>query len=408
LAFVDGARLVEHRSNEKTRIVQTDDILLTTTASAHSRIATICGPIIHAHAKIWTLIHPKIATPSQGENPMPRLFGRTHIFPVLLGLLLVLVSSSALAQYQAASLVSDLSGKAKHTDPLLLNPWGLAYAPGGAFWISDEASGWSTLYNAQGVPQSLQVVVPPAGGGWQGSPTGIVYNGSTEFQIDSWTSVFLFSTLDGTISGWSDFEPGTSLIAVTSAGASYTGLAVTSKPSGNYIFAADAANNKVDIYDGSFNLVGSFTDPSIPAGFAPFGIQDIGGQVYVAFAATSGGTGGFIDIFSESGALVKHLVRGGVLNQPWGIALAPSNFGPLSNTLLVTNNTSAGTINGFSLTTGKLVGTMMNSAGTPVMLNGIWGIEFGGGTAANGQKNQLFYTAGPNDADGYFGVINFK
>ncbi|MFZ0771139.1 MAG: TIGR03118 family protein [Candidatus Sulfotelmatobacter sp.] len=341
---------------------------------------------------------------------MRRLLAHTHVLSAALGLLLVFSSSAALAQYQVTYLTSNLTGKAKFTDPLLKNAWGLAYSPDNPFWISDEASGWSTLYNAHGDPQSLQVIIPPATGTGAGTPTGIVYNGSTEFQIDTWTSVFLFATLDGTISGWSAFNPSAALIGATSAGSSYTGLAITNKTSGNSLFAADAANNKVDIYDGNFNLTGSFTDPEIPAGFAPFGIQDIDGQVYVSFAATSGGPGGYIDIFSETGTLVKRFAHGKPLNQPWGFAVAPANFGTFSKALLITNNTSAGAVNAFSLTTGKLLGTLSNSSGKALTINGLWGIEFGGGggSSSNGMKNQLFFTAGPNDTNGYFGVIASK
>ena len=339
---------------------------------------------------------------------MHRFLSRIHVVSVALGLLLVLSSSAALAQYQATYLTSDLAGKAKHTDPLLKNAWGLAYSPGAPFWISDEASGYSTLYDGMGNPQSLQVKIPPATGTAPGTPTGIVYNGSTEFKIDTWTSVFLFATLDGTISGWSAFDPTTALIGVKTAGAVYTGLAITSKTSGNSLFAADSANNKVDIFDGNFNLTGSFTDPAIPAGFAPFGIQDIGGQVYVSFASTSGASGGYIDIFTETGTLVKHFTHGKPLNQPWGFAVAPANFGTFSKALLISNNTSTGSINAYNLTTGKLMGTLSNSAGKALSISGLWGIEFGGGSSSNGQKNQLFFTAGPNDTDGYFGVIVFK
>jgi uncharacterized protein (TIGR03118 family) len=320
----------------------------------------------------------------------------------------MLTSSAALAQYQMTFLTSDLTGKAKHKDPLLKNAWGLAYSPDNPFWVSDEADGWSTLYDGQGNPQSLQVIIPPASGSGAGTPTGIVYNGSTEFQIDTWTSVFLFATLDGSISGWSAFNPSAALIGATTKGAVYTGLAITSKASGNTLFAADSANNKVDMFDGNFSLIGSFTDPAIPAGFAPFGIQDIGGQVYVSFASTSGGPGGYIDIFSETGTLVKHFTHGKPLNQPWGFAEAPANFGTFSKALLISNNTSTGSINAYSLTTGKLLGTLSSSSGKPLSINGLWGIEFGGGSASNGQKNQLFFTAGPNDTDGYFGVIGFK
>jgi len=320
---------------------------------------------------------------------------------------LLLLSSAAMAQtsYALTYLVSNISGKASHTDALLQNAWGMAYAPGGAFWVSDEANGWSTLYDGNGVPQTLQVIVPTASGTGFGSPTGMVYNGSSEFKIDNWTSAFIFSTLDGSIQGWSGFNPSATLVGATSAGAVYTGLAITSHTSGNTLFAADAANNRVDMYNGTFQLIGSFTDPMSPAGFAPFGIQEISGQVYVTFASTTGGSGGFIDIFTEAGTFVKRLVHGSPLNQAWGLAVAPRNFGPLSNTLLVSNNTSTGNINGFNLNTGKFVGTVKNSSGKAFAINGLWGIEFGGGSTLNGKLNQLFFTAGPNDSDGYFGVI---
>lgn len=300
---------------------------------------------------------------------------------------------------------ADLAGKAAHLEPLLGNPWGLAYAPGGTIWVTDNSTGWSTLYNAAGIQQSLEVVVPTASGSGFGTPTGIVYNGSQEFAIDSWVSVFLFATLDGSIQGWSGFNPDATLVAATSSGASYTGLAITSKSSGNSLFAADAANNKVDIYDGNFNLTGSFTDTTLPAGFAPFGIQDIGGHVFVTFAATNGGPGGYIDIFTEDGVFVKRLVSNGRLNQPWGLAVAPSDFSTLSGALLVTNNTSDGNIIGYNLKTGKLVGIAQDTYGNNIKINGLWGIEFGGGSANNGAKNQLFFTAGPNDLYGFFGVV---
>ena len=339
---------------------------------------------------------------------MRRLLSRTHVIPAALGLLLVLSSSAALAQYQPTFLTSDLAGKAKHQDPLLKNAWGLVYSPGGPFWVNDEADGWSTLYDGKGNPQSLQVIVPSGSGIGAGTPTGIVYNGSTEFKIDNWTSVFLFATLDGTIQGWSSFNSSATLIGAKSAGSVYTGLAITNKASGNTLFAADSANNRVDMYNGTFSLTGSFTDSTIPAGFAPFGIQDINGQLYVSYASTSGGAGGFIDIFTEQGTFVKRFAHGAPLNQPWGFAVAPANFGTLSNALLISNNTAMGTINGYNLTTGKLIGTMKNTVGKNLTISGLWGLEFGGGSPLNGQKNQLFFTSGPSDTDGYFGVIVFK
>lgn len=316
-------------------------------------------------------------------------------------------SGAALAQsYSATYLTSNLTGKAKHQDTLLTNPWGLAYGPGAPFWISDEASGWSTLYDGTGTPQTLQVTIPSSSGTGKGTPTGIVYNGSTEFQIDSWTSLFLFATLDGTISGWSHFEPSTALIGARQSGAVYTGLAITSKTSGNVLYAVDNAHNRVDMYNGSFSLLGSFTDPTVTAGFAAFGAQDIGGKVYVTYASTSGKAGGYVSVFKEDGTFLRRFIRGAPLDQPWGMAVAPSTFGTLSGTFLVSNNTAGGTINGFNTTTGKLVGTIKNSLGNPIRIQGLWGIEFGGGSTANGKTNQLFFTAGPSDTNGIFGVIN--
>jgi uncharacterized protein (TIGR03118 family) len=261
-----------------------------------------------------------------------------------------------------------------------------------------------------GDPQALQVVVPAFNGTSGGSPSGIVYNGSQEFNVEGWASIFLFATLDGTISGWApQSNPTQAIVAVNnwSSGAVYTGLAITNYSSGNFLFAADTANNKVDIYDGSFNLVTSFTDSTVPAGFTPFGIQDINGQVYVSFADSTGGPGGYIDIFTEAGVFVKRFAQGGHLNQPWGFALAPENFGAFSGRLLIGNNINfASTINAFAVKNGQYLGTLKTSAGKPIMIDQLWGIEFGGGTAANGNKNQLFFAAGPNNnVNGLFGLI---
>jgi len=339
---------------------------------------------------------------------MHRVFRYNRFTAQMLGLALLLVSSNLLAQYRKTNLVSNLPTGAKHQDAQLQNGWGLAYAPGNPFWLSDEYSGLSTLCDGTGIKQSLVVTIPTASGMGVGSPTGIVYNGSQQFKIMNWVSAFIFVTLDGTISGWSHFSPNAALIAVnnSSSGASYTGLAITNKPSGNFIYAADFNNNKVDVYDGNFNFVTSFTDHNLPAGFAPANIADINGQLYVAFADTAGGPGGYVDIFGEDGTFVKTLIQGAPLNQPWGIAVAPNNFGPLSNTILIGNNINAGVINGFDLTTGAFVGTIKNRAGNPIKINQLWGIEFGGGTAANGKTNQLFYTASPkNGIKALFGVI---
>jgi uncharacterized protein (TIGR03118 family) len=344
------------------------------------------------------------------------------VYTLCLGLALMLVSNAALAQYQLTNLDSNQVGAAKHTDPLIVNAWGLVHAPGSPWWVSDNNSGWSTLYDANGaIVQQLKVLVPTGGKNGPGSPTGIVSSASTtdEFKVQGWPSVFLFATLDGTISGWSpQANLNAAIVAVnTSSNASpamYTGLAITNKPSGNFLYAADEANNKVDIYDGSFSLVTSFTDTTLPAGFAPFGIRDINGLVYVTFASVSGGSGGFVDVFSEDGTPVtpgEHLLQGAPLNQPWGIAAAPGHFGPLSNTLLISNNTNSGSINAFDPLTKKFVGAIKDTEGKVIRIDQLWGIDFGDGTKGgeNGGINQMFFTAGPsNNLAGTFGTIVFK
>lgn len=319
--------------------------------------------------------------------------------------ILAFLSTSAFAQYTLTNLTSNVSGQAPFTDPLLINAWGIAYAPGGDFWISDAGSGYSTLYDATGDPQPLQVVIPSASGSGIGSPTGMVYNASQEFKLENWVSAFMFCTLDGTISGWSHFQPNLAIIGVKKAGAVYTGLGITNKTSGNLIFAADAANNVVDVYNGTFQLVNSFTDKGLPAGYTPFNVQDIQGNVVVVFS--NGASGGFVDVFTEAGKLKVRLPKSAVLDQPWGIALAPKNFGSLSNTLLIANNIdNSSTISGFSLKTGKLVGTIKDSSGKAIKIDQLWAIEFGGGSSVNGATNQLFFTAGPNNnVNGLFGVI---
>lgn len=335
---------------------------------------------------------------------------RNIVLTVCLALTMLFSASAARAQYQVTNLVSNQDDEAKITDPLLVNAWGLTHAPGSPWWISDNTSGWSTLYASNGTKIPLNVFIPTAGGDGPGTPTGIVFNGSSDFKIKGSVPFFLFATLDGTISGWAPaVNPNAALIAVTTPGASYTALAITSKSSGNFLFAVDNAGKKVDIYDGTFKLTNSFTDATVPAGFAPFGIQDFGGLVYVSFASSTGKAGGFIDIFGEDGTLLKQLANGGPLNQAWGFAIAPKNFGPFSNTLLVSNNTNSGTINSFNAVTGQFVGTLKDTNGKVIHIDQLWGIGFGDGAGINGATNQLFFTAGPdNNFTGLFGVIAFK
>lgn len=343
-----------------------------------------------------------------------------------LGFVLLMVSAPARAQYRLTNLVSNqINEHAPNTDPLLVNAWGLARSAGSPWWVSDNLSGWATLYNGAGTPLALRVLIPTAGNGptsptglnGPGTPTGIVFNGSqTDFQVQGKHAAFIFAALDGTISAWAPgVNANLAMIAFDNSAnkAIYTGLAITSKASGNFLYAADNANNHIDMFDGTFTLLKSFGDPSIPSNFSAFGIQDINGLVYVAYAIPNGGgAGGFVDVFQEDGTFVKTLVQGLPLNQAWGIALAPSNFGPLSNTLLVSNNSIDGTINGFNPTTGAFVGTIRNQEGRKIIFNQAWAIVFGGGTPNNGATNELFVTVGPglpgqNENVGIFASIVF-
>ena len=327
-----------------------------------------------------------------------------------LGLALLTLSAPAQAQYRLTNLVSNqVDEQAPNTDPLLVNAWGLARNATGPWWVSDNLSGWATLYNATGTPQSLKVLIPTAGNGpaepaglnGPGTPTGIVFNGSkTDFQVDGQSASFIFATLDGTISAWAfgvNKNLATLKVDNSASKAMYTGLAITSNPSGNFLYAADNTNNHIDMFDGNFNLVKSFGDPAIPSNFSVFGIQDINGQVYVTYAIPNVGADGFVDVFKEDGTLVGTLIHGLPLNQAWGVALAPSNFGPLSNTLLVSNNSTDGTINAFDPKTGEFVGTIRDEHGEKIILNNLWGVAFGGGASANGAQNELFVTVGPGN-----------
>ena len=332
---------------------------------------------------------------------------RTRILTVLTLLALTVgVTSSAFAQkgYSITKLVSNQQGVAQNQDPDLINAWGVSYAPGGPFWVSDNGTGLSTLYTAAGVKQSLVVTIPGSSGG-TGSPTGQVYNGTGEFKVSqngkSGAALFIFATFDGTISGWSpSVNANTAVIAVNNTGAWYTGVALGVNNSANFLYAADNLNNKVDVYDSSFNLVNSFTDTSLPAGSAPYNVANISGQLYVTFTNSSGT--GVVDIFTTAGTKVKAFASGGTLRSPWGVALAPSNFGPASGAILV-GDVGDGRVNAFNAKTGKFLGE------SGVVSSGLWALAFGGGNSSDGQTNQLFFAAGPDGyAAGLFGVVNFK
>ena len=339
--------------------------------------------------------------------------------------LTVLIVSTAWAQYERTDLASNQPGGAPTTDERLVNGWGLVALPTSPFWVSDNGTGFSTLYTGTGQQIPLFVTVPPAAAspaGTLGTPTGIVGNistNATDFTItendQSGRSVFIFATLDGTISGWNPAVGGatgnshaTLAVDRSSAGAVYTGLAIATNQEGQtFLYAADGGpNRRVDMFGSAFNLVTSFDDPAIPQNFTPYGIQTINGRIWVTFTALNKAQGGFVDVFDTDGKLVKHFAVHGPLHSPWGMALAPADFGPMSNAILISNNISRGRINAFNRETGQFLGPLRDANGKTIEVDNIWALQFGQDGGPNGAHNELFFTAGPNSyADGLFGVI---
>jgi uncharacterized protein (TIGR03118 family) len=333
--------------------------------------------------------------------------------------------------YAQHNLISNGAIPADHTDSNLVNAWGLDAGPTSPWWISDNGTGKTTLYNvATGTFPAIFTV--PGAGGAQGNPTGLVFNSGTGFVVNNGVGSpaparFIFSSEDGTLSAFKG-APIVTVVPNAQApahGAIYKGLAIDSATAGSFLYATDFHNGKVDIFDSSFHAVtipGAFTDPNLPAGFAPFGIQNIGGTIYVTYALqdedaeddVTGPGNGFVDAYDTSGNLIRRVASAGELNSPWGLALAPSDFGRFSGDLLV-GNFGDGRIHAFDpnqiTQTGEFeaIGLLHSIAGTPIKIDGLWALQFGHGTAAtsaNGLTTTLFFTAGPNDeGDGLFGTL---
>jgi uncharacterized protein (TIGR03118 family) len=319
--------------------------------------------------------------------------------------------------FTTTALVTDQSSGAAHTDTHLVNAWGIAFNPTAFVWVANNGTATSTLYDGNGVPQTLVVAVPAG-------VTGIVYNGSTDFKVTqngvTGASPFIFAGETGTVSGWSPGVNRTNAVTAVDTGgnAVYKGLAIAAHAGANFLYAADFHNNRIDVYDANWQkatLPGAFTDPNLPAGYGPFGIQAIGDRIYVAYAQreTSGndevkGAGlGVVDVYDTGGAFMHRLAAGGALNAPWGLAMAPTNFGDFSNALLV-GNFGDGKINAYNPSTGAFIGTLSKADRTPIVIDGLWGIAFGNGVQ-NQPTNTLFYTAGPSDeAHGIYGRIDMQ
>jgi uncharacterized protein (TIGR03118 family) len=324
--------------------------------------------------------------------------------------ILAFTAAPATAAYIQENLVSSVPGLATFTDSDLVNPWGIARSPTSPWWVSDNGTAKATLYDAGGVKRALVVTIP----GTNAAPTGMVFNNTSSFAISPGTaSRFIFADENGNIEAWGG---GTNAVikANSNGAASYKGLAIGSNASGDFLYAANFKGGKVDVFNSAFSstsLGGNFTDPGLPAGYAPFGIQNINGNIYVAYALKeAGGTDetpgpglGLVSVFDSNGNFIRRVATGGTLDAPWGITLAPNNFGPFSGDLLV-GNFGDGTINAFDLLTDAFEGQLKKSGGV-ISIDGLWGLGFGNGGTA-GPLNALYFAAGINDEnDGLFGRI---
>lgn len=332
---------------------------------------------------------------------------------------IVFCAASAVAQrFNQTNIVSDLPNVAMTTDPNLKNAWGIAFAPGNPIWVADNATGLSTLYDGAGNIIPLVVTIPAPAADDTSAPTGLVVNTGDDFVVSkegkSGPSIFIFDTEDGTIVGWSpavDMTHG--VIAVPNDhGAIYKGLAIAKTSKGTFLYANDFHNGMVEMYDAHFKLQKTFTDSSLPAGYAPFGIQNINGQIFVTFAKqdelkedeVAGPELGFVDIFDTDGNFVRRFASRGKLNAPWGLAMAPSTFKKFAGAILV-GNFGDGHINAYEASTGKFLGQLRNSKGDPLFIDGLWGITPGGGAGTT--PDDLLFTAGPDHEEhGLFGKLN--
>jgi uncharacterized protein (TIGR03118 family) len=344
-------------------------------------------------------------------------------------------------RYLVTNLTSDILGEAPNTDPVLQNAWGVAFTPGASpFWIADNVTGCSTLYDGQGaIASSLQVKLPLPGGSvpatackhvdpnnppspTPAAPTGLVWNPTTStttgFLVPgkNLPASFIWDTEDGTISAWTGglTVPDAAVLAVdNSPGAVYKGLVFGVNANGVFLFAANFRAGTVDVFDHNYQPVttdGGFNDPSIPAGYAPFGIQNIDGSLFVTYAKqntakhddVAGPGNGFVDIFDTDGHLLQRFASRGALNSPWGVARASFAFGRFSGDILI-GNFGNGKINAFD-SDGNFLATLKDAKGKQLVIDGLWTLVLGGGR--NSSSDTLYFTAGPNgETDGLFGTI---
>jgi uncharacterized protein (TIGR03118 family) len=322
------------------------------------------------------------------------------------------------------NLVSDLPDIADFQDPNLVNPWGLAASATSPFWVANNGAGTSTLYNGSGEPSPqptpLVVTIPPPGGGTGSAPTGALFNGGSSFELAPGRPArFIFATEDGTISGWNPaVNPTVATLQVdqNASGAVYKGLAIGNNGVGDFLYAANFGGGKIDVFDSAFSLTslgGSFQDPSIPSGFAPFNVQNLNNKLYVTYALKqpggeddiAGPGHGHVSVFDLNGNLISHLISAGALNSPWGLSLAPEGFGRFEGDLLV-GNFGDGRINVYDPDNGVLIDSLRDVSGNPIEIDGLWALRTGNG-GQGGDPDDLYFTAGiAGEQHGLFGEIS--
>lgn len=358
----------------------------------------------------------------------PKFAQRAGIVSMGLLALSFALNAQPTQHYMQTNLVADTTGAAAAMDSNLVNAWGMSRGTATPWWVSDNGTGVSTLYSGTGSAVSLIVTIPGNAAGVSGTPSGQVYNGTTDFNVaPDQAAKFIFVTEDGTVSAWNPNVNKThAVLKWNNKGASvFKGIAMgtVGNPQGtstNYLYIADFRMNRILVLDTNFHYAtfgdndddDRFVDETLPAGFAPFGIQNIGGLLYVSFAMQDSakhddvqGAGlGYVDVFTTTGQLVHRLQHNNFMNSPWGMAQAPSDFGVFSHDILV-GQFGSGNILAFDPVTGAFRGRLAGTDNKPIAIDGLWGLGFGNDGPA-GPATTLYFTAGPGgESHGLFGTL---
>jgi uncharacterized protein (TIGR03118 family) len=323
-------------------------------------------------------------------------------------------SAPPVGSFARSDLVADATDGSATVDASLVNPWGIAFnTTGSVMWVSDNGAGVSTVYDTLGAKKPVTVTIPSHSGA-NGAPTGIVFNTTTTFVIPGGASAhWIFAGEDGTIAAWSTGTAATIVVDRSATGAVYKGLALAANGNANFLFATNFRKNTVDVFDSTFTFVKSFTDPNVAAGYAPFGIQAAGGQLYVTFAKRlapdstdddAGAGHGYVDVFNTDGTMAKRLVSNGALNSPWGVTVAPLGFGAFSGDVLV-GNFGDGHISAYDPASGTFEGFVGDSTHTALAIDGLWALQF----VPSAGSLKLFFSAGPGEeSHGIIGMLTPK